>query len=237
MIGLNQNIAGIGDIVVQQDCSIIQFNQPLSCVSNAPWLGGSTCNIDGVFNLKVSGDNNDQVNPTIEQTFANALYEKQLSGNFVGLMTAASMKSFRFCTTQVGDYSLICAVTAGLANARRIGDEADFHHLGEEKLPAGTINTVFATNAPLTPSAQLEAFALLTETKTAACYDANILSTKSKKIATGTGTDATVVASQHSDDSDLTIPYCGKHTLLGEQIGLVAYEAISNAIQGCIDCL
>ena len=237
MIGLQKNIPNIGGFSVHQHCSILQFHTPLNCISNAPWLGGSSNTIKGVINLKVSETGNTDEIPTIEQTFVKACRDNQLTGRFVGLMTAASMKSFRFSTKKFGDFSMVCAVTAGLANARRIGDTADFYETTVEKLPAGTINIVFATNAPLSATAQLEAFALITEAKTAACYDANILSFKSNKMATGTGTDATVVASAIEADNDLLIPYCGKHTHFGEQIGSVAYESISATIQGCLDCL
>ncbi|PIE40611.1 MAG: hypothetical protein CSA49_07585 [Gammaproteobacteria bacterium] len=239
MINISKSIPDIGHISAQPTHSYISFSQPLSCISNAPWLGGPVCPINGILNLKVAGNHPTGKTPSIEQTITDACRQYQLQGRFVGLITAASMKSFRFRITTIENYTLVCAVTAGIANARRVGDRADDYELGQQPRTVGTINIMFATNVPLSPAAQQEAFALITEAKTAACYDLQILSTQSQKIATGTGTDATVVASAElaTPGIDSVIPYCGKHTKLGELIGQMSYQAMADTLQGCLDCL
>lgn len=237
MTGLDLHIADLVHISVNASYCHWDFLQPLRCVSNAPWLGGFTDNALGLLNLKVNKTaelNLETGEPEpLETTFQRHMEQLQLKAPCLGMMTAASMNSFRYHHQTTGEYQVICGVTAGLANARRVGDRADDNAIHTIRPPAGTINVALITNAPLTPSAQQEAFALICEAKTAACYDKHILSKKSQQMATGTGTDATLIACKA--DEPIAIPYCGKHTLLGERIGACAYHAVAQSLQACLD--
>lgn len=236
MIGLNERFGDLTHIHVSEDCCRVDFLHPMRCISNAPWLGGMSEQVRGLLNLKVSKAA--ELDPVtgepepISQTFQRSFDSLAISTPYAGMMTAASMNSFRCRYLSVQNHNLLCGVTAGLANARRVGDSADETTIGQIH-PPGTINLWLITDAPFNPAAQLEAFALLCEAKTAACYDKGISSEKSGQTATGTGTDVTLVASRQSKAA--AIPYCGKHTLLGEKIGGCAYEAVADAIQACLD--
>jgi adenosylcobinamide amidohydrolase len=59
-----------------------------------------------------------------------------------------------------------------------------------------------------------------------ALYESGIRSTQSSLPATGTGTDCIALASLGSSVER----YCGKHTKLGELIGLAAYTAIAKGL-------
>ncbi len=217
--------------------SYLAFHQPMHCLSNAPHLGGSQ-HARGVFNMKVGLQLPAEQDPSEQpwQTLARALQQHDIPGPCVGLMTAASMKSFRLVVAAVGDYSVVCAVTCGLANARRVGDAADFNELiAPQRLPPGTINIMLVSDAPLVDGARVEALALVVEAKTAACYDHVISSATSGRIATGTGTDVALVASPILTADTQQLLYCGKHTVLGECIGKCVYEAVSHSIQACLN--
>lgn len=227
MIGLHKSWPDFLDISVTENYSYIQLKQDLIAISNAPLLGGQQ-NIKGILNYKVAKEPSDSetlLPPDI--TLQQKIAELGLVTPCLGLMTAASMKSFRFRYELIAGYQLFFAVTVGLANSRRIGDFADYQEIAPSALPSGTINSMLITNIPLSPAARLEGFALLAEAKTAACYDLQITSEKSGKPATGTGTDVTVLAS--GQDSEM-IPFCGKHTLLGQWLGHAAYDAITASI-------
>ena len=59
-----------------------------------------------------------------------------------------------------------------------------------------------------------------------ALYEAGIQSSASKLLATGTGTDCIAIVSL--DAAGAT--YCGKHTTVGELIGLAAYTAVKKGL-------
>ena len=72
-----------------------------------------------------------------------------------------------------------------------------------------------------------EALAMAAEARVAAVQEAGILSRRTKRPATGTGTDCIVVASSSRGG---TQQYCGKHTLLGELIGKAALRSCARAL-------
>jgi len=76
-------------------------------------------------------------------------------------------------------------------------------------------------------AAMVEATMLATEAKAAALQNANILSSVSQQIATGTGTDAIAVVSGSGPQE---IAFCGKHVLLGETIGRLVISAVESSI-------
>ena len=245
LIGMTESFPDLAEVALRESFCRITFARPMSTFSNAPWLGGFQPALNGLLNLKVSKiaevERETGEPEPLDRTFTRSVQEQQLSGHWAGMMTAASMKSFRYQYEDVEGYSLLVCVTAGLNNARRVGDAADdplLHFSPEQPLPVGTINLMMVTAAPLSQAAALEAFALLTEAKTAAGYDKGVGSPVSGKTATGTGTDATLVAiptlQQHTPVTP-EILYCGKHTLLGERIGHCAYAILSDTLQACLD--
>ena len=243
LIGLHESFPDLLRVQVTADACRLDFASPKTTFSSAPWLGGFQQQMRGVLNLKVSKDaeldlETGEPEP-LDKTFPRVYREQGMAERTVGMMTAASMKSFRFRYELIEDFAFWIGVTAGLDNARRIGDKADDTELHFSKpLPAGTINLMLVTNAPLSQAAALEAFALMTEAKTAACYDRQIISRQTggneKQLATGTGTDATLVAIPEPSGQP-EILYCGKHTLLGERIGECAYDILADTLQACLN--
>lgn len=155
------------------------------------------------------------------------------SGTFVGMLTAASMRSFRLVLTQVEGAYLCVALTAGLDNARRAGDEAEFRALysGSENTmeKLGTINIFVATSIPLSSAALVEAHSLIAEAKCTVMDEYGVLSPNSNLTATGTGTDATAVACV-IDPNKENVVFTGKHTLLGEQLARSVQTALRSSL-------
>jgi adenosylcobinamide amidohydrolase len=65
-----------------------------------------------------------------------------------------------------------------------------------------------------------------------ALYEAEIQSSASNLLATGTGTDCIAVVSLNAAGKT----YCGKHTKLGELIGLAAYIAVKKGLMQGTAC-
>jgi adenosylcobinamide amidohydrolase len=141
----------------------------------------------------------------------------------VAMMTGVRIDKTCHAAARRGDLIAAAWCTAGCSNALRIGDPST---AGEVR--PGTINLALVVNQPLSASAMAEALAMATEARVAAVGEAGILSTRTKKPATGTGTDCVVVA---SPIGGIARPYCGKHTLLGQLIGKAAMRSCAGALR------
>jgi adenosylcobinamide amidohydrolase len=88
--------------------------------------------------------------------------------------------------------------------------------------PIHTINMILTIRPGLSDQAMVEAIQIATEGRVRALYEAGIRSSVSNLPATGTGTDCIAIVSLDKGNCS----YCGKHTQLGELIGLAAYTAV-----------
>lgn len=207
----------------------IEFSKPHQVMSSAV-LNGGFVSADHLVNMKVAKDSSDSDNPNNESpelTLSNYCLDAGWQGTSVGMMTAASMKSFRMAKVTEQGVELVVLVTSGLSNARRVGDRAEYRTMAEESKEVGTINIIFLTSAKLTDAASVEAVLVITEAKAAALQDAKIMSPISNKIATGTGTDSVAVVSGHGPE---VIKYCGKHVLFGEILGRLVMDTVRSSI-------
>jgi adenosylcobinamide amidohydrolase len=159
-----------------------------------------------------------------------------------GLTTAADMDNAVVVSETYRDLTVTAAVTGGIdVNGGRTGDPADWHEADGVSIPAaealpdvgglppaGTINILLFVSARLPEGTMARALVTCTEAKTAALQELLAPSCYSSGIATGSGTDGTVVV------SDLTSPvlltFAGKHSKLGELIGRTVMKAVKEAL-------
>ena len=158
-----------------------------------------------------------------EPAHALTQHAQQLHLSFpvVGLMTGVSMERLVRQTEQLDALTLECCATVGLSNALTVGDPAT-----HEERP-GTINLIVVLDHPLTSGAMVEAISLVTEAKLHALHAADVRSTVSHALATGTGTDCIAIA---CPPGKAAYHYCGKHTRLGELLGRVVSATVSEGI-------
>lgn len=218
-------LAGLGTMHKTAQHCVFLAEQPLQATGSCIWNGGSAT-VQGWLNMKVSGDTAMTEAPAITlQRYARTL---GIAMPLAGAMTAASMNSLRHCVQGDDNTVVACFVTAGIRNARRVGDTAD------EQLQPGTINIALVCNQRFTPAAAIEALLIATEAKTAACYDLNIKSPVSNRMATGTGTDSICLLSTLESARQTSVEYCGKHTRIGEWIGRASHDAVHRSLAGCL---
>jgi len=120
-------------------------------------------------------------------------------------------------------------ITAGAkTNALRTGVDEGWY-LNEVYLKEyGTVNVILFTNLKLTEAAMARAIITVTEAKTAAFQDLNVLSSYTPKVlATGTGTDSVVVVSGIYPP---LVNYTGGHSKVGELIGKAVYKGVKEAL-------
>jgi len=208
----------------------LRFDCPARVLSSAV-LNGGTVKANHILNLNIRNKRNHGPNErqSPELTLAQYCRNCGLSGTTVGLMTAASMDSFRLVQATEQGVEIIVLVTAGLSNARRAGDYAEYREIGTLRYDAGTINIICLTTAVLTPAALVEAVITATEAKTAALQKLGIKSPVSDTPATGTGTDAIAIACVGSHGTT-NVQYCGKHVVFGEILANLVIEAVTSSI-------
>lgn len=202
----------------------VAFSTP-HCVTSSAVLNGGVVQADHLVNLKVPKHSPFTTPPDV--SLARYCTDAGWRGTTVGMMTAASMRSFRMLHATEQGIDLAVMVTAGLLNARRVGDPAEHRSMATQSEYVGTINIVVLTSAVLTGAAGVEAVLMATEAKAAALQDAGIRSPLSQRIATGTGTDAVAVV---SGQGPARIAYCGKHVLFGEILGRLVTDTVASSI-------
>jgi hypothetical protein len=121
-------------------------------------------------------------------------------------------------------------------HAGRAGDPADIYEKdgkfistkGEVDEPLGTINTIIIMNKELTHGAMVRSLITASEAKVTALQELAVNSRYSSGLATGTGTDQVGIASRLTGEIPLTSS--GKHTKLGELIGLTVKKSVMKTL-------
>lgn len=193
-------------------------------------LNGGWVQADHILNMRVpenfKGDRLDFQPPAV--ALANYGQSLGLSGGVVGLMTAASMASFRQVSLHTSPATVTVLVTAGVSNAKRAGETAEWRSVGPLAPAAGTINLILLTNLRLARAAMVEAVMVVTEAKTVALAQLGVTSPATGQPATGTGTDAVVIVGGVESP---VARYCGKHVLLGEMMAQATIRAITDSLR------
>jgi adenosylcobinamide hydrolase len=150
-------------------------------------------------------------------------------GDCVGLMTAVPMTQLVTGRESEGGIWVECYATVGVTNAVRAGEPPRQATDQGADGTAGTINLILITNACLSASALVGAVQVATESKTGLLRDHAVPSWTGCPGATGTGTDAVVVACAVRGGGPWT-SYAGTHTAIGSMIGRVTAGCLSQGL-------
>jgi len=128
------------------------------------------------------------------------------------------------------DITVTALVTGRVeVNGGRVGDPASWDELErEESYKPGTINIMLHINVDLSEGALTRAMVTCTEAKTAALQELVAPSRYSMGLATGSGTDGTIIIA--NTDSNIYLTNAGKHCKLGELIGVTVKAAVKGAL-------
>ena len=104
----------------------VGFSTEHPVLSSAVFNGGA-CHASNILIMKVAENFEDtkQIVENPENILAEYCRQLQLSGTTVGMMTSASMDSFRRVSRSSQGVEISAIVTAGVSNARCAGDRAD----------------------------------------------------------------------------------------------------------------
>lgn len=142
----------------------------------------------------------------------------------IALMTAVSLDRLAIECAQAGERRVLVAATAGVGNAVDITAPSDT----DARLVAGTINLMVLIDGHLKDAALVNACLSATEAKVRALSDAGVMDAESGTPATGTSTDAIIIAATQRGEPT---PYAGSGTLLGRATGRCAYTAILRSLE------
>ncbi len=144
-----------------------------------------------------------------------------------GLSTAAKMKYARITSESHRDFNVTVVATGGIdVNGSRAGDPALWHEHNGRPVPyePGTINILVFIDAKLKEAALTRALVTVTEAKTAALQEVLAPSCYSRGLATGSGTDGTIIVSNL--EAPVALTDTGQHSKLGEYIGRVVKNTV-----------
>lgn len=224
------------DIVHRYQKSIvIEFEEERHVLSTSPFNGGFRRDLDAVFNHDANpgaGMACSLKADTYREHMEIVTKELGLDPKTTaGISTAASMENVSIKTAVFEDLTVTAIVTGGVeVNGGRVGDIAHYHERkGKfEKVTFGTINIILHIDADLPKGTMERALVTCTEAKTAALQELMAGSNYSRGLATGSGTDGTIIVCNPKSELHLTM--AGKHSKLGELIGKSVIPAVKEAL-------
>lgn len=228
---------GPGDEIHRYQKSIVVvFPGKRRVLSTSPVNGGYREDLKAAFNKDCSLEEGIPVGlelPSYEEYIENTAKGLGLNpGNTAGICTTASMDNASIKEERYRELVVTAVVTAGIeVNGGRVGDPATFDESNdreEDAVPRGTINTILIINVDLTPGALARALVTCTEAKSAALQELMAPSRYSTGLATGSGTDGSILICNAG--SPALLRYAGKHTKLGELIGKSVIGAVKEAL-------
>lgn len=218
-------------LVCTEKAAVLTFARQRAVLSTGALGGGLRLDLEAVFNYNDCGPSG--VCPPME---GRNLLEHQTAvarrlgldpARTTGLDTAVNLDNLVVETRRWEDLWVTAAVSAGAgSNALCAGDPAYLTEREGEPcpLPPGTINIILVTGRDLAPGAMGELLVTAAEAKAAALRDLMQGSCLTSALATGTGTDGTVVV---SGGEGPTLLNGGKHFKLGE----LAAQAVGHGVR------
>ncbi|UWG98466.1 adenosylcobinamide amidohydrolase [Dehalobacter sp. DCM] len=218
-----------------QKSIVIPFKNSRKVLSTSPLNGGYRENLLSAFNH----DSNPGAGISCSLRTDSYLNDLKLLATEIGLdpatatgiSTAASMDNVAIKAVSYENLTVTAIVTGGVeVNGGRVGDPASYHEARGKTVMTkeGTINIILDIDADLLPGTLARALVTCTEAKTAALQELMAGSSYSRGLATGSGTDGTIIIA--NSQSDLKLTYAGKHSKLGELIGLAVKPAVKEAL-------
>ncbi len=209
---------------VNRNCLQIQSTRPLRSLSSAI-VGGGWQQIQHIFNVDVGMSYESTVPVQDMENICRSFCA--LPQHSVGLMTAVDVENYCFLEEEYEDQWVRVWVTVGVTNAAEAGSVSKEEQKDFACTP-GTINTIIITNAALTEGAFVNSVMLAVEAKAAALREYQVLDVFKGAVATGTTSDAIVIASTMTGSQ---IAYTGMATHFGQLMSRVVRRAIGLGIE------
>ena len=209
--------------------------KPLKTVSSAFHNGGGIKDTSVILNVEVPkgyGDTSLHMNP--DELILDSSKKFGVTGDFVSMVTAARVKNFALASKREGDLGVSVIATAAddegntCDHAESAGEPID-----GQVVETGTINIIVIIDGNPTDSCLVSSIITSTEAKSAAMLELDIRSRYSGTAATGTITDAIVVAETCKGPS---VWFGGPASKLGQLVASCTRQAVLEAIMKGREC-
>ncbi|MZP30975.1 hypothetical protein GTO91_14755 [Heliobacterium undosum] len=208
---------------LEKECILIAADTSWRCVSSGI-LGGGINEKRFFVNRQVHKDYDDRQPQREMIAFLTGAFPDCPIDQTTALMTAAWVSQAAWMQNRCGDIGLSVVVTAGVSNACAAGVTPCW----EGTPGTGTINIMAFLDHHLTDGALINAVQTITEAKSRVLRELRICCAQTGDWATGTGTDAVVVAARPGGEP---LEYAGPTTRLGALLAVTAGAAVRQAVQ------
>jgi adenosylcobinamide hydrolase len=224
-------------LVIKENVLAVLSDAPLSTVSSAFHNGGGLKKTNVILNVEVPKSYGDRcLHDDPEAFIVDSASAFGANGSFVGMITAAAVENFALASKREGELAVSVVATAAdneghtCNHAESSGEKIDI----QEEEEAGTINIIVVVDGNPTESCLVSLLITATEAKMAAIKELDIRSRYSGDEATGTITDAMVVA---ETNRGAPIIYGGPASPLGQLVGYCTRKAVKDAVMKANECL
>jgi len=199
----------------------------LSTVSSAIYNGGFK-KTKVLLNVQAPAELSDrQLHANPQKFIMDSSKKLGLPADFVGMVTAAAVDKFALVSKKDGDLTVTVVATAvdpegnTCSHAETAGETIQVEEM------MGTINIMVVIDGNPSTSCLVTTILTATEAKTAALWELDIRSRYSGDVATGTITDAIIVA---KTNRGALIVYGGPASKLGQLVGYCTRKAVKEAV-------
>ena len=221
-------------LVLHENILAVISKNPLNTVSSAFHNGGGLKKTRAILNVEVpKGYGNWSLHIDPEALIVDSSKKLGLDEEFIGMVTAACVQNFAIASKREGALGVTVIATA----ADNEGNTCNYSESSGEEMKTqeidGTINIIVLIDGHPNESCLVSTVITATEAKTAAMIELDLRSRYSGDLATGTITDAVVVAETGIGD---TIVYGGPASNLGQLVGCCTRKAVKEAIMKGQEC-
>jgi adenosylcobinamide amidohydrolase len=221
-------------LVLKENVLAVLSDAPLNTVSSAFHNGGGLKKTNVILNVEVPKSCADRTLHDDPDAFiVNASKTFGVRGSFIGVVTAAAVANYSLVSKRNGEFAVSVVATA----ADNEGNTCNFSESAGEPIEvqdAGTINIIVVVDGNPTESCLVGLIITATEAKMAALKELDIRSRFSGDEATGTVTDAIVVA---ETSRGAPIVYGGPASPLGQLVGYCTRKAVKEAVMKANECM
>jgi adenosylcobinamide amidohydrolase len=199
----------------------------LNTVSSAIYNGGFK-KVKAILNVQAPDECSDRkLHEDPQKVVVDSAKKLGLTESFVGMITAAAVDKFALVSKKDGDLAVSVVATAVDPEGNTCSHaESAGETIKVEKM-TGTINIMVVIDGNPTESCLVSTVLTATEAKTAALWELGIRSRYSGDLATGTITDAIIVA---KTNRGAPIVYGGPASKLGQLVGYCTRKAVKEAL-------
>jgi len=222
-------------LILKENVLAVLSDKPLNTVSSAFHNGGGLKKTRVIINAGVTKACSDSYLHDNPEAFMVASAKKLgVTDGYIGMATAAAVENFSLVSKRNGAVAVSVVATA----ADNEGNTCNFSESAGEPIEVkhveGTINIIVVIDGNPTESCLVSTVITATEAKMAALRELDIRSRFSGDEATGTVTDAVVVAETGRGAS---IVYGGPASDLGQLVGYCTRKAVKEAVMKADECM